>query len=115
MNQLKINSALSGYAIFSTLYFAILYLYAHLKIQAAANILDSFLSNVAVSLDIMYFTCVFWYALVSLSGFNVIKKMVLNKRLPLDIHLTLFLTSSFVIAIHWCCNFLHPLELTGIA
>jgi len=103
MNRL-FQSATAGYALFTTFYFSILFLSSQLKLQTSTDFYDTMASSINVSMDIFYYTGLFWCAMLGLSSIGIAYNVLKHHRLKLDAHSLLFLLSAGLIVLQYCCS-----------
>lgn len=108
MNRL-FQSATAGYAVFTTFYFSILFLASQLKLQTSHDFYDTMASSINVSMDIFYYTGLFWCAMLGLSSAGIVYNTVKNHRIKLDVHSIMFLLSTGLIVLQYCCSHTDPL------
>jgi len=93
-----------GYAFFTTVYFSILFLVSQLKLDYSTDFYDTMISSINVSMDILYFTGIFWCLMMAISGISVVAGAIRNKKLALDLHSVLFVLSSSLVSLQYCCS-----------
>ena len=102
MNKLSFTP-LQGYSLFTALYFSTLFLISQVRLEYSKDFYDPMLSNIQVSMDIFYFTGIFWAAIFCISGLHTAKSIVNLKKWTWDLHSILFLLSSSLVACQICC------------
>gem|GEM_PF-1981962 len=98
------NTAIGAYAVFSTVYFATLFLYANIKLKPSTDFYDSVLSSIDVSMTICCYTGIFWCLMLGISGISMINHSFRTKSLRLNAHSLLFLLSSGLVVLQYYCS-----------
>ena len=65
---------------------------------------DTMISGLNVSMDILYFTGIFWCLIMGISGLSIAVNTIRNRRLSLDLHSVLFVLSSALVSLQYCCS-----------
>ena len=100
-----------GYALLTTVYFSILFLVCQFRLEYSADFYDTMMSSINVSMDILYFTGIFWCLIMGISGLSVLYNSIRLKKLTLDLHSVLFVLSSSLVSLQYCCSQTEPLAV----
>jgi len=98
------TTSTKGYALFSTAYFASLFLFANFKLKPSTDFYDTMLSSIDVSMQICYYTGIFWCLVLGISGASIVYKTIKTKSINLDTHTLLFALSSCLVILQYCCS-----------